>query len=195
MSESAPDIPQLLRETGALLDGHFRLSSGLHSSNYVQCALLLESPANARAIGDALAECLISLGAQRVVAPALGGLIIGYTVADALSLPMIFTERKDGAMQLRRGFAIGEQKRVVIIEDVVTTGKSTRETAAVVEASGGEVAGYGSILNRSGVDNPFDKPYHSLLSMVLETHPEESCPLCAAGVALDSPGSRFAGKT
>lgn len=194
MSENTPDIPQLLRDTGALLEGHFRLSSGLHSPNYVQCALLLEKPANARAIGDALAESLISLGAQRVVAPALGGLIIGYTVADALTVPMVFTERQDGVMQLRRGFAIGEQKRVIIIEDVVTTGKSTRETAAVVEASGGEVVGYGSILNRSGTDNPFDKPYHSLLSMALETHPEESCPLCTAGVPLDAPGSRFAGK-
>ncbi len=194
MSEITPDIPQMLRETGALLEGHFRLSSGLHSPQYVQCARLLEHPANATAMGDSLAECLISLEAQRIVAPALGGLIIGYTVADALGLPMIFTERKDGVMQLRRGFEIGERKRVIIIEDVVTTGKSTRETAAVVEQAGGEVVGYGSILNRSGRKTPFDKPLHSLLSMALETYPEESCPLCAAGVPLDAPGSRFTGQ-
>lgn len=195
MSETPPDIPHLLRETGALLEGHFRLSSGLHSPQYVQCARLLEHPKNSTAIGDALADCFVSLGAQRVVAPALGGLIIGFAVADALSIPMIFTERKDGAMQLRRGFAIGDRKKVIIIEDVVTTGKSTRETAAVVEQSGGEVLAYGSILNRSGSDNPFDKPFHSLLRMDLESHPEKSCPLCAAGVPLDSPGSRFAGAT
>ncbi len=193
MSETQPDIPRLLRETGALLEGHFRLSSGLHSPNYVQCALLLEKPVNAGAIGDALAECVIQLGAQRVVAPALGGLIIGYTVADALTLPMVFTERKGGVMQLRRGFTIGEQTKVLIIEDVVTTGKSTKETAAVAKEAGGEVVGYGSILNRSGKDNPFDLPFHSLLRMDLETHPEESCPLCAAGVPLDAPGSRSEG--
>jgi orotate phosphoribosyltransferase len=155
---------------------------------------LLEHPVNARAIGDALAECVIDLGAQRIVAPALGGLIIGYTVADALTLPMVFTERKDGVMQLRRGFTIGDRKKVLIVEDVVTTGKSTQETAAVVKEAGGAVVGYGSILNRSGKDNPFDGPFHSLLRMDLETHPEESCPLCASGIPLDAPGSRFAGK-
>jgi orotate phosphoribosyltransferase len=194
MSEITPDIPRMLRDTGALLEGHFRLSSGLHSPQYVQCARLLEHPANATAIGDALAERLISVGAQRIVAPALGGLIIGFTVADALGLPMIFTERKEGVMQLRRGFEIGDRKRVVIIEDVVTTGKSTLETVAVVEQAGGEVVGYGSILNRSGKETPFDKPLHSLLSMALETYAEPACPLCAAGVSLDAPGSRFTGQ-
>jgi orotate phosphoribosyltransferase len=128
------------------------------------------------------------------VSPALGGLIIGYTVADALSLPMVFAERKDGIMTLRRGFEIGNQSRVVIVEDVVTTGKSTRETAEVVKGAGGEVIGYASILNRSGQDNPFDRPYHSLLTMALETHTEETCPLCREGMPVDAPGSRFTGK-
>src|SRR5213079_464866 len=100
------DVLALLHETGALLQGHFRLSSGLHSPNYVQCALLLEHPRNARAIGEALAERVRSMGAQKVVAPALGGVIIGYTVAEALDLPSIFTERKEGQMTLRRGFRI-----------------------------------------------------------------------------------------
>lgn len=193
MNES-PDVAALLRETGALLDGHFRLSSGLHSPNYVQCARLLEHPRNAGALGRALAGKLRGLDPQRIVAPALGGLIIGYAVADALSLPMIFTERKEGAMVLRRGFSIGEARRAIIIEDVVTTGKSTRETRDAIESEGGEVIGYGSVLNRSGKENPFDLPYRALLTMDLETYAEGECPLCEKGVPLDSPGSRFAGK-
>jgi orotate phosphoribosyltransferase len=185
------DIPHLLRDTGALLQGHFRLSSGLHSPNYVQCARLLEHPRNAKAIGAALAERVRPFGATRTVAPALGGVIIGYTVAEALDLPSIFTERKEGAMTLRRGFAIGDGEPVVIIEDVVTTGKSTRETAAAIEQHGGRVVGFASILNRSGRDNPFDAPYASLLALALDTHDEASCPLCRDGVPLDAPGSRF----
>jgi orotate phosphoribosyltransferase len=128
---------------------------------------------------------------QRIVAPALGGVIIGFTVAEALDVPSIFTERKDGAMTLRRGFRINKGERIVIVEDVVTTGKSTRETAAVIEQHGGVVAGFASILNRSGKENPFDAPYASLLALSLETHEEASCPLCKRGVAIDSPGSRY----
>jgi orotate phosphoribosyltransferase len=184
------DLPALLRETGALLSGHFRLSSGLHSPNYVQCALLLEHPRNAKAIGEALGEKVRSLGARKIVAPALGGVIIGYTVAEALEVPFIFTERKEGAMTLRRGFRLSEGEPVVIVEDVVTTGKSTRETADVIAKHGGRVAGFASILNRSGKANPFDAPYESLMSLALETYDERDCPLCASGVPIDSPGSR-----
>ena len=186
------DVRQLLEETGALLTGHFRLSSGLHSPNYVQCALLLEHPKNAKVLGVALAGRIHSLGAQKIVAPALGGVIIGYTVADALDVPFVFTERKDGAMTLRRGFRLDEGERVVIVEDVVTTGKSTRETADVIAQHGGVVVGFASILNRSGKPNPFaDSPYESLLTLNLETFEESACDLCARGVALDAPGSRF----
>src|SRR5438067_13732507 len=184
------DLPALLDETGALLSGHFRLSSGLHSPNYVQCAKLLEHPRNARAIGQELGAKVQTMSPQKIVAPALGGVIIGYTVAEALDVPSIFTERKDGAMTLRRGFRIAEGERVVIVEDVVTTGKSTRETAAVVESLGGRVAGFASILNRSGMSNPFSAPYVSLLTLNLETYEEAHCLLCASGVAIDSPGSR-----
>lgn len=187
------DLPALLRETGALLQGHFRLSSGLHSPNYVQCALLLEHPRNARAIGEELGAKIAPLVARRIVAPALGGVIIGYTVAEALDIPMVFTERKEGAMTLRRGFPIVAGEDVVIVEDVVTTGKSTRETAAVIEQHGGRVAGFASILNRSGRANPFgEAPYESLLSLALETYEDIACPLCESGVPIDSPGSRFA---
>jgi orotate phosphoribosyltransferase len=185
------DVDSMLRQSGALLNGHFRLSSGLHSRNYVQCALLLEQPARAKVLGEALAERIRSVGAARVVAPALGGVIIGYTVAEALGLPFVFTERKDGVMTLRRGFRIDRGEQVVIVEDVVTTGKSTRETADVVTAQGGVVAGFASILNRSGRRNPFDAPYESLLALELETWSEPDCPLCSSGVTLDTPGSRF----
>jgi orotate phosphoribosyltransferase len=187
------DLPALLRETGALLTGHFRLSSGLHSPNYVQCARLLEHPRHAKAIGAALAQKIAPVP-EKIVAPALGGVIIGYTVAEALEVPSVFTERKEGAMTLRRGFRIGERERIVIVEDVVTTGKSTRETAEVVREAGGTVAGFASILNRSGKDNPFDAPYASLLALDLETHTESDCPLCASGVPLDAPGSRYSGR-
>jgi orotate phosphoribosyltransferase len=184
------DLPALLRETGALLSGHFRLSSGLHSPNYVQCALLLELPRNAKALGEALGEKVRALGARKIVAPALGGVIIGYTVAEALDVPFVFTERKEGAMTLRRGFRLNPGEPVVIIEDVVTTGKSTRETADIIAKHRGRVAGFASILNRSGKANPFDAPYESLMSLALETYDERDCPLCASGVPIDSPGSR-----
>jgi orotate phosphoribosyltransferase len=183
------DVRALLEETGALLTGHFRLSSGLHSPNYVQCARLLEHPRHANRIGEDLAAKLH--GAHKIVSPALGGVIIGYTVAAALGVPFVFTERKDGAMTLRRGFRMEEDEQVVIVEDVVTTGKSTRETADVIAGHGGRVIGFASILNRSGRANPFDAPYASLLTLDLETFEEAACPLCAKAIPLDAPGSRF----
>lgn len=183
------DLRALLAETGALLSGHFRLSSGLHSPNYVQCARLLEHPRHAKEIGEALAAKLQK--PDKIVSPALGGVIIGYTVAAALDVPFVFTERKEGAMTLRRGFRIEEGERVVIVEDVVTTGKSTRETADVIAQHGGVVTAFASILNRSGKANPFDKPYESLLALDLETFKEADCPLCASDVTIDAPGSRY----
>jgi orotate phosphoribosyltransferase len=185
------DVLALLNKTGAQLQGHYRLSSGLHSPSYVQCALLLQNPRNAKAIGEALARKVRPLRPQKIVAPALGGVIIGYTVAEALEIPMVFTERQDGEMTLRRGFKIVQGERVVIVEDVVTTGKSTKETADVVAKNGGLVFGFASILNRSGKDNPFDKPYESLLTFGLEAFEESACPLCKSGVPLASPGSRY----
>ncbi|HYM60186.1 MAG TPA: orotate phosphoribosyltransferase [Thermoanaerobaculia bacterium] len=187
------DLLPLLTRTGALLSGHFRLSSGLHSSSYVQCALLLEDPRNAKVIGETLGARLREFEAKRVVSPALGGVIIGYTVAEALEIPMAFTERKDGEMTLRRGFRVVPGERVVIVEDVVTTGKSTREAAAAIEQRGGRVIGYGSILNRSGMANPFDAPYEALLALALDAWPEAGCPLCHAHKPIDSPGSRYSG--
>jgi orotate phosphoribosyltransferase len=188
------DVLALLNKTGALLQGHFKLSSGLHSPNYVQCALLLQSPRNAKALGEALASKVRPLRPQKIVAPAMGGLIIGYTVAEALDKPMIFTERKDGEMTLRRGFKVNQGERVVIVEDVVTTGKSTREAAKVVAEHGGLVYGFASILDRSGKQNPFDAPFESLLRLDLDTYEPDKCPFCAAGVPVDAPGSRYSTK-
>jgi len=188
---AAMNLETLLESTGALLTGHFRLSSGLHSNAYVQCARLLEDPGNASEVGAALATKAASLAVNKVVAPALGGVVIGFTVAQALGVPMVFTERKEGEMTLRRGFALHRSDRVLIVEDVVTTGKSTRETQAVVERLGAEVVGFASIMNRSGAENPFDKTYVFLMPMALETWDEASCPLCRDGIPLDAPGSRF----
>lgn len=187
----SPDVRALLEETGALLSGHFRLSSGLHSRNYVQCALLLEHPRNARAVGNALAARVRAFRPEKIVAPALGGVVIGYAVAAALDLPFVFTERKEGEMVLRRGFRLSAAERIVVVEDVVTTGKSTRETAAVIADQGAVVVGFASVLNRSARANPFDAPYEALLALDLETFDEKECPLCAERVPLDAPGSRF----
>jgi orotate phosphoribosyltransferase len=185
------DLPAMLQRTGALLHGHFRLSSGLHSADYVQSALLLEHPRDAKLIGAALAEKIRPMSPAKIVSPALGGVIIGYAVAEALDIPFVHTERKDGRMTLRRGFSIKPDEKVVIVEDVVTTGKSTRETADVVRAAGGRVVGFASILNRSGRENPFDAPFVTLQTMALETYSETICPICASGVALNAPGSRY----
>ena len=185
------DLSSMLQKTGALLHGHFRLSSGLHSADYVQCALLLEHPRDAKVIGAALADRIRPLSPGKIVSPALGGVIVGYVVAEALNVPFVFTERKDAKMTLRRGFTIHPDESVVIVEDVVTTGRSTRETADVVRAAGGRVVGFACILNRSGRENPFDAPFVSLESMALETYSETICPICASGIPLDAPGSRY----
>lgn len=185
------EVEALLADSGALAHGHFLLSSGRHSPAYVQCALLLESPERARRVGRALARLLASLRPAVVVSPALGGLIIGHEIASALGVPFRFTERQDGAMALRRGFHLAEGERVVIVEDVVTTGKSTREAAAVAEDQGAEVVAIGTIVDRTGGKNPFDVPYFHLLGLDLPTWPPEDCPLCAKGAPpAVKPGSR-----
>jgi orotate phosphoribosyltransferase len=177
---------------GALLEGHFKLSSGLHSSRYLQCALYLADPTRAEAAGRQLAARLKSTAPQLVVAPALGGVVIGHEVARAFEdVPFFFTERSQGAMTLRRGFQIEPGCRVLVVEDVVTTGGSTREVMGVVTQQGATVVGIGAIVNRSGHENPFvPLPFTALLTVDVPTYPPESCPLCASGVPLTKPGSR-----
>jgi orotate phosphoribosyltransferase len=177
---------------GALLEGHFKLSSGLHSSRYLQCALYLADPTRAEAAGRQLAARLKSAAAQLVVAPALGGVVIGHEVARALEdVPFFFTERSEGAMTLRRGFRIEPGARVLVVEDVVTTGGSTREVMGAVTQEGAVVVGVGAIVNRSGSENPFTPlPFTALLTVDVPTYKPESCPLCASGMPLTKPGSR-----
>jgi orotate phosphoribosyltransferase len=177
---------------GALLEGHFKLSSGLHSSRYLQCAVYLADPARAEAAGRQLAARLKTAAAQLVMAPALGGVIIGHEVARALEdVRFFFTERDGGTMTLRRGFRVEPGTRVLVVEDVVTTGGSTREVMDLATAAGGIVVGVGAIVNRSGQENPFPPlPFSALLTVEVPTYPPDACPLCAAGIPLTKQGSR-----
>lgn len=183
------ELEDHLSASGALLRGHFLLSSGLHSSDYVQCALALKNPVWAGEMGAALAALWQGAEPDIVVSPAMGGLIIGHETARALGTDFIFAERENNEMTLRRGFSLAKGARVLIVEDVFTTGKSTLETAALVAACGAEVIGALSIINRMGSrELPF--PHESLVKMGLTTYPAENCPLCGADLPLVKPGSR-----
>ena len=184
---------ELLTEAGALLDGHFRLSSGLHSAQYLQCAVALQHPTLAEKLGRALAErwrqqARGSISA--VVSPALGGVIIAHELGRALGTRACFTERVDGTMTLRRGFALGPGLRVLVVEDVVTTGKSTLETVDVIRFHDGDPVGVACIANRSGADTVGDLPLVSLVTLDIATHDPGECPQCAAGEPIQKPGSR-----
>jgi orotate phosphoribosyltransferase len=178
-------------DTGALLTGHFRLSSGLHSDRYLQCARLLMFPDRAEAAGQALAEKLREFEPRVVVSPALGGVIIGHEAARALSVPFLFAERQDGSFALRRGFRLEAQVPAAIVEDVFTTGKSTREVIDLVIAAGGHVVAAGSIVDRGLPPGALPVPSRSLLALSVPAWPQVQCPLCSRGVALDTPGSRY----
>jgi orotate phosphoribosyltransferase len=188
------DLLALFRRSGAWLEGHFRLSSGLHSPGYLQCALVLQHPADATALGAALGERVRDRGATCVLSPALGGIIIGHEVARALNVRALFAERQDGALTLRRGFALSDQDRVLVVEDVVTTAGSTRETIAVAEQHGATIVGACSIVDRSGGRHSLDVPYAALLAMDLPTYTEADCPLCRDGAPIVKPGSRAPGR-
>ena len=189
-SVSADEVLDLFRGAGALLEGHFRLTSGLHSAGYLQCALVLQHPREAAICGAALAARVRELGVQTVLSPALGGIVIGQEVGRALGVRAIFAERQDGKLSLRRGFSLSPGEKVFVIEDVVTTGGSTRETIDVARAAGAEVVAAGSIIDRSGGQQRIDVPYHALAVVSLPTYDPESCPLCLAGLPVIKPGSR-----
>ena len=184
------ELLDLFRRSGALLEGHFRLTSGIHSAGYLQCALVLQLPVEAERLGQALAEATRNLAPTAVLSPALGGVIIGHEVARALGVRALFAERQDGALVLRRGFSLYSSDLVLVVEDVVTTGGSTRETIAVARAAGATVVGAASIIDRSGSQQGLDVPYHALAVVSLPTYEPESCPLCAAGQPVVKPGSR-----
>ena len=180
----------MFRRSGALHEGHFRLSSGLHSPGYLQCALVLQHPREAEALGAALGNLVRSLGADTVLSPAMGGIVIGLEVGRALGVRAIFAERQDGALTLRRGFALDAGEKVLVVEDVVTTGGSTRETMDVARAAGAVVVGACAIVDRSGGKQGLDVPFHALLPMDVKTYQPDDCPQCKDGLPIVKPGSR-----
>jgi orotate phosphoribosyltransferase len=188
------ELLDLYRRSGALLEGHFRLTSGLHSPGYLQSALVLQHPQHAERLGRAIADRTRDLRPTVVLSPALGGVVIGQEVGRALNVRAIFVERQDGTLTLRRGFLIAENDRVLVVEDVLTTGGSTRETIQVARAAGGHVVGAASIVDRSaqsGVGaSELGVPFVSLLPIDLPTFEPDKCPLCARGLPVIKPGSR-----
>jgi len=190
MPLSESEVLELFRQTGAFLEGHFQLSSGLHSSKYLQCALVLQYPRHAEALGRALAAN-VRFEADVVVSPAMGGLIIGHEVARALGLRHIFAERDSARkMTLRRGFRVAPGERALIVEDVITTGGSSLEVAELLRGLGAQVAGAASIIDRSGGAADLGVPRVSLATLAVEAWPPEQCPLCAQGLPVEKPGSR-----
>ncbi len=190
MSLTRDQLLDLFRRSGALLEGHFRLSSGLHSPGYLQCALVLQHPPDAERLGRDIADRTRDLRPTAVLSPALGGVVIGHEVARALGVRAIFAERQDGLLTLRRGFTLVETDRVLVVEDVLTTGGSTRETIQVAKAAGGHVVGAAAIVDRSGGAASFDVPFCALLDIALPTYEPDRCPLCAKGQPVVKPGSR-----
>ncbi|MEE8325066.1 MAG: orotate phosphoribosyltransferase [Candidatus Humimicrobiaceae bacterium] len=187
------DVFNIFKESGAIFEGHFKLTSGLHSGVYMQCARLLQYPDKADRIAKAAAGILskdIDIEkVNTVISPAVGGILWGYMLAFRLGKKMIFTERADGGMQLRRGFGLEEGEKVIIAEDVITTGGSVKEVIKICEDSGAEVAGIISIVDRnSGVD--FGYPYYNMLKINIEIYEPGQCPMCGEGREIVYPGSR-----
>ncbi len=195
------ELLRMFETAGAIRHGHFELSSGLHSSTYVQCALVLQYPRFAERLGQALADLFSDLTVEAVVSPALGGLIIGQEVARALpepkksiegGVPALFVERDaSGMMTLRRGLSLGPDQHVLVVEDVWTTGGSTQEAIRVVEEAGARVVAAGALIDRSGGSIEFDVEAQSLIQVPIASYEPEDCPLCRGGSAALKPGSRF----
>ena len=195
MTPQAETVLELFRSTGAYLQGHFRLTSGLHSGEYLQCALVLRHPDAAERLGRTLADELRKATGEKiglVVSPALGGLIIGHEVARALGTPFLFTERDPDTrkMSLRRGFTIEPGETAVIVEDVITTGGSTRDVVDVLREAGARVLAAGSIIDRSGGSADVGVPRVALATLHVTAHQPEQCPFCRQGLPVVKPGSR-----
>ncbi|MEJ6950481.1 orotate phosphoribosyltransferase [Natronospora cellulosivora (SeqCode)] len=184
------EILKDLKDSNALLDGHFLLTSGLHSEAYIQCAQLLQYPDLAEKFCKALAPKLESYGIELVVGPALGGVVVAYEMARTLKVPNIFAERKNGEMSLRRNFQIKPGQKVLVMEDVVTTGGSVKEVVDVIKEKGGEVVAVASLIDRSGGEADFGVPFESLIEFNFEVYQPENCPLCKKGSEAVKPGSR-----
>ena len=188
------EILKLFKERGALLQGHFKLTSGLHSDSYLQCALLFQHGCDGDRIGAELARMLRDPSREKpitaVVSPAVGGIILGYVLARSLGARALFAERVEGRFALRRGFALAPGEQVLVAEDVLTTGGSVREVASLVEASGAQVAGFAAVADRSEGQLNFQAPKKALLRLPLVTYAPDHCPLCEQAIPLMKPGSR-----
>lgn len=187
---TSEEVLDLYKKTGALLNGHFLLSSGLHSDMYLQSALVLQMPDIATRLCAALARLFEGEKIEAVIAPALGGILVSHETARALGVRALFAERVSGTLALRRGFSIRSGERILVVEDVITTGKSTRETIEVVKKAEGVVAAVGSLIDRSGGSADLGVPYKSLAVLKVPTYEPGSCPMCKAGTAPVKPGSR-----
>lgn len=179
---------QLFKQTGVMLEGHFMLTSGRHSDRYMQCAKLFQYPDLSEGFSKELADNFF--GVTLVAGPAIGGIILAYEVARQLTVPNIFAERENGVMTLRRGFMVPKGAKVLVVEDVVTTGGSVKEVIELIKSLGGEVIGVGSIVDRSDGKVDFGVPFHSVVSMEIKSYEPEECPLCKAGIPAVKPGSR-----
>lgn len=186
----ADQVIDLMRSTGALLEGHFLLTSGLHSRGYVQCARLLQYPQHAASLGRWIADGFRDAALDVVISPAIGGIVIGQEVARALGVRALFAEREQGVMTLRRGLELAPGERVLVVEDVTTTGGSVREVIHLVEERQAVLVGVGTILDRSGIGIDFAAPHHALAALSIETYAPDACTLCRAGGRPIKPGSR-----
>jgi orotate phosphoribosyltransferase len=184
------DTLALYERTGALMRGHFKLTSGLHSDVYLQSALVLQYPEHAMALGAALGRPFREAQVATVLAPAIGGILVAHEVGRALGVRALFTEREGGTMTLRRGFTLSPGERCLVVEDVVTTGGSTREVCECVERHGAVVVGVGSLIDRSGGSARFTVPRAALATISATTWKPEDCPLCRTGSQAIKPGSR-----
>ncbi|MGC2238669.1 MAG: orotate phosphoribosyltransferase [Pyrinomonadaceae bacterium] len=183
-------ILEHFKQTDALLEGHFVLSSGLHSPNYLQCALALQYPKDAAKFGRAIAENFTNENIETVASPAIGGLIIGFAVAQSLNVRFVWTERENGVMTVRRGFSVKENERILVVEDVITTGGSTRECIEALEKLGAKVVAAASIIDRSNGKADVGVPRIALASLDVPSYKTEDCPMCAKGETAVKPGSR-----
>lgn len=184
------EVLEIYERTGGLLRGHFLLSSGLHSDIYLQSALVLQHPTHAEALCRDLAKPFKGDGVQVVLAPAIGGILVAHEVARALGARCLFGEREDGVMRLRRGFGLEPGERCLVVEDVITTGGSTREVITVVEDAKGTLVGVGALIDRSGGTATFPVKKAALATLTVPTYKPEDCPLCKAGTPAAKPGSR-----
>ncbi|TLN00226.1 orotate phosphoribosyltransferase [bacterium] len=184
------EATEIFKKANALLTGHFRLTSGRHSNQYMQCAQVLQYPNYADKLCADLAERFAGKKVDVVIGPAMGGIIVAYGVAQALGVRAIFTEREQGVMTLRRGFSIGREEKVLVVEDVITTGGSVKEVIEVVKATGAEIVGVGVLVDRSNGQVDFGLPTEAVLRLDIKSYQPEECPLCREGLPLVKPGSR-----